>query len=123
MFEQSAMQWCAVQTLFEQFVLVWQCSNTSNSVWTSLLRPVLLAGRDGEQRRFGGQGDLDYSALRVRWLRTPLRGEAEAQGTRPSKPEKKGMRPIGNSRGIAVRVGRLLVGFGKGVGHLPVSVT
>ena len=35
------------------------------------------------------------------------------QGTRPSKPEKKGMRPIGNSRGIAVRVGQLLSGSGK----------
>ena len=78
-----------------------------------MLRPVLLAGQDGEQRRFGGRGDLDYSAPRVRWLRTLLHGKAEAQGTRPSKPEKKGMRPIGNSRGIAVRVGRLLSGSGK----------
>ena len=78
-----------------------------------MLQPVLLAGRDGEQRRFGGQGDLDYSAPRVQWLRTPLRGKAEAQGTRPSKPKKKGTRPIGNSRGTAVRVGRLLLGSGK----------
>ena len=31
----------------------------------------------------------------------------------PSRPEKKGTRPIGNSRGIAVRVGRLLSGSGK----------
>ena len=30
--EQPAVRWCAVRTLFEQFVLVWQCSNTSNSV-------------------------------------------------------------------------------------------
>ena len=78
-----------------------------------LLRPVLLAGQDGEQRGFGGQRDLDYSVPRVRWLCTPLRGKAEAQGTRPSKPEKKGTRPIGNSRGIAVRVRRLLLGSGK----------
>ena len=78
-----------------------------------VLRPVLLAGRDGEQRRFGGRRDLDYSTPRVRWLRTPLRRKAEAQGSRPSKPEKKGTRPIGNSRGIAVRVGRLLSGSGK----------
>ena len=40
-FEQPAMQWCAVWTLFEQFVLVWQCLNIThcfmccpNSVWT-----------------------------------------------------------------------------------------
>ena len=78
-----------------------------------MLRPVLLAGRETEQRRFGGRGDLDYSAPRVRWLRTPLRGKAKAQGSRPSKPEKKGTRPIGNSRGIAVRVGQLLSGSGK----------
>ena len=78
-----------------------------------VLRPVLLAGRDGEQRWFGGRRDLDCSAPRVRWLHTPLRGKAEAQGSRPSKPEKKGTRPIGNSRGIAARVGRLLSGSGK----------
>ena len=66
-----------------------------------------------EQRWFGGWRDLDYSALRVWWLRTPLRGKAEAQGTRPSKPEKKGTCPIGNSRGIAVQVGQLLSGSGK----------
>ena len=78
-----------------------------------MLRPVLLAGRDGEQRGFGGQRDLDYSAPRVRWLCTPLGGKAEAQGTRPSRPEKKRMRPIGNSRGIAARVGRLLSGSDK----------
>ena len=88
-----------------------------------MLRPVLLAGRDREQRWFRGRRDLDCSAPRVRWLRTPLRGKAEVQGTRPSKPKKKGTHLIGNSRGIAVRVGRLLVGFGQGVGHLPVSVT
>ena len=79
----------------------------------SLLRPVLLAGRDGEQGRFRGRRDLDNSTPRVRWLRTPLRGKAEAQGTRPSKPEKKETRPIGNSRRIAVRVGQLLSGSGK----------
>ena len=78
-----------------------------------LLRPVLLTGREMEQRRFGGRRDLDYSAPRVQWLRTPLHGKAEAQGTRPSKPEKKGTCPIGNSRGIAVQVGRLLSGLGK----------
>ena len=78
-----------------------------------MLQPVLLAGRDGEQRWFRGQRDLDYSALRVQWLRTPLCRKAEAQGTRPSKPEKKGTRLIGNSRGIAVRVRRLLLGSGK----------
>ena len=78
-----------------------------------VLRPVLLAGRDREQGRFGGRRDLDYSTPRVWWLRTLLRGKAEAQGTRPSKPEKKGMHLIGNSRGIAVRVGRLLSGSGK----------
>ena len=78
-----------------------------------MLRPVLLAGRDGEQRGFGGRRDLDCSAPRVWWLCTPLRGKAEAQGSRPSKPEKKRTHPIGNSRGIAVRVGRLLSGSGK----------
>ena len=78
-----------------------------------LLRPVLLAGRDGEQRTFGGQRDLDYSALRVWWLHTLLRGKVEAQGTRLSKPRKKGTCLIGNSRGIAVRVRRLLSGSGK----------
>ena len=66
-----------------------------------------------EQRQFRGWRDLDYSAPSVQWLCTPLRGKAEAQGTRPSKPEKKGTRPIGNSRGIAVRVGQLLLGSGK----------
>ena len=85
----------------------------SPSLRCPLLRPVLLAGRDGEQRWFGGRRDLDYSVLRVWWLHTLLHGKAEAQGTRPSKPEKKGTRPIGNSRGIAVRVGRLLSGSGK----------
>ena len=74
-----------------------------------MLRPVLLASRDGEQRGFGGRRDLDCNAPRVRWLR----GKAEAQGSRPSKPEKKGTCPIGNSRRIAVRVGRLLSGSGK----------
>ena len=78
-----------------------------------LLRPVLLAGRDGEQGWFRGRRDLDCSAPRVRWLRTPLHGKAEAQGSRPSKPKKKGTHPIGNSRGIAARVGRLLSGSGK----------
>ena len=76
-----------------------------------------------EQRGFGCRKDLDYSALRVQWLRTLLHGKAEAQGTRLSKPEKKGMRPIGNSRGIAARVWTTSVGFRQGVGHLPVSVT
>ena len=76
------------------------------------MRP-LLASRETEQRRFGGRRDLDYSAPRVQWLRTLLRGKAEAQGARPSKPEKKGTRPFGNSRGIAVQVGRLLSGSGK----------
>ena len=80
---------------------------------SSVLRLVLLAGRDGEQRGFGGRRDLDCSTLRVWWLRTLLRGKAKAQGTRPSKPEKKGTCPIGNSRGTAVRVGRLLSGSGK----------
>ena len=57
--------------------------------------------------------DLDCSAPRVQWLRTPLRGKAEAQGSKPSKPEKKGTCPIRNSRGIAVQVGQLLSGSGK----------
>ena len=78
-----------------------------------VLRPVLLAGWDGEQRMFGGRGDLDYSAPRVQWLCTLLHGKAKAQGTRPSKSEKKGTCLIGNSRGIAVQVGRLLSGSGK----------
>ena len=55
-----------------------------------------------EQRQFRGQRDLDYSAPRVWWLCTPLHGKAKVQGTRPRKPEKKGTRTIGNSRGIAV---------------------
>ena len=66
-----------------------------------------------EQRWFGGRKDLDYSTPRVQWLHTPLHRKSEAQGTRLSKPEKKGMHPIGNSRGIAARVGRLLSGLGK----------
>ena len=78
-----------------------------------LLRPVLLAGWDGEQRWFGGQKDLDCSAPRVWWLRTPLHRKAKAQGTRPSRPEKKGTQPIRNSRGVAVRVEQLLSGSGK----------
>ena len=57
-----------------------------------------------EQRQFGGWRDLDYSIPRVRWLRTLLCRKAEVQGTRPSKPKKKGMCPIGDSRGIAARV-------------------
>ena len=76
-----------------------------------------------EQRQFGGWRDLDYSTPRVQWLCTPLRGKAEVQGTRLSKPEKKGTHPIGNSRGIAARVWMTSVGFGQGIGHLPVSVT
>ena len=78
-----------------------------------MLQLVLLAGQETEQRTFGGRRDLNYSAPRVQWLHTPLRGKAEVQGTRLSKPEKKGMRPIGNSRGIAVRVGQLLSDSGK----------
>ena len=78
-----------------------------------MLRPVLLTGWETEQGPFGGQRDLDCSAPRVRWLRTPLCRKAEAQGTRPSKPEKKGTCPIRNSREIAVRVGQLLLGSGK----------
>ena len=78
-----------------------------------LLWLVLLAGWDGEQRWFRGWRDLDYSTPRVWWLCTPLHGKAKAQGTRPSKPEKKGTCPIRNSRGIAARVGRLLSGSGK----------
>ena len=72
-----------------------------------------LPVRDRTEGRFGGWRDLDYSAPRVWWLHTPLHGKAKAQGTRPSKPEKKGTRPIGNSRGIAAQVGRLLSGSGK----------
>ena len=54
-----------------------------------VLQPVLLAGQETEQRRFGGQRDLDYSAPRVRWLRTPLRGKAKAQGlSRPVLPDR-----------------------------------
>ena len=71
-----------------------------------------LVGRRNREQ-FGGQRDLDYSAPRVQWLRAPLHGKAKAQGTRPSKPEKKGTRLIGNSRGIAVRVGQLLLDSGK----------
>ena len=81
----------------------------------------LLVGM--EQSQFGGWRDLDYSAPRVQWLCTLLCGKAEVQGARPSKPKKKGTHPIGNSRGIAVRVQTTSVGFGQGVGHLPVSVT
>ena len=54
-----------------------------------------------EQRWFGGWRDLDYSTPRVWWLRTLLHGKAEAQGARLRKPKKKGMHPIGNSRGTA----------------------
>ena len=82
---------------------------TPTSCYDRFSSPVGMENRRG----FGGRRDLDCSAPRVWWLRTPLRGKAEAQGSRPSKPEKKGTRPIGNSRGIAVRVGRLLLGSGK----------
>ena len=51
--------------------------------------------------------------LRFWWLRTPLCEKVEVQGTRLGKPEKKGTRPIRNSRGIAVQVGQLLSGSGK----------
>ena len=76
-----------------------------------------------EQRWFRGWRDLDYSAPRVRWLPTPLHGKAEAQGTRPSKPKKKGTHPIRNSRGLAARVQMTSIGFRQGIGHLPVSIT
>ena len=78
-----------------------------------MLQPVLLAGRGQNREQFRGWRDLDYSIPRVRWLRTPLCGKAKVQGTRPSRPEKKGMCLIGNSRGVAVRVGQLLSGLGK----------
>ena len=78
-----------------------------------MLQPVLLAGWGQNRERFGSRKDLDCSTPRVRWLRTLLHGKAKAQGTRTSNPEKKGTRPIGNSRGIAVRVGQLLSGLGK----------
>ena len=78
-----------------------------------VLQPVLLTGRDGEQKWFGGWKDLDCSAPRVQWLCTLLRRKGEAQGSRPSKPEKKGMRLIENSSRIAARAGRLLSGSGK----------
>ena len=55
-----------------------------------------------EQKQFRGQRDLDYSTPGVQWLCTLLHRKAEAQGTRLSKPKKKGTRPIRNSRGIAV---------------------
>ena len=35
------------------------------------------------------------------------------QGTSLSKPKKKGMHLIGNSRGVAAQVGQLLSGLGK----------
>ena len=38
-FKQPTVQWCAVQTLFKQFGLVWQSSNTSNSVQTACSCP------------------------------------------------------------------------------------
>ena len=111
--EQRCMRSCSASSK----AFVCSCRHCSDSAEPEtvgeLLRLVLLAGRDGEQRGFGGRRDLDCRVPRVRWLRTPLRGKAEAQGTRPSKPEKKGTRPIGNSRGIVVRVGRLLSGLGK----------
>ena len=40
-------------------------------------------------------------------------GKPKRRGIRLSKPEKKGMCLIGNSRGIAVQVRRLLSGSGK----------
>ena len=76
-----------------------------------------------EQRRFGDWRDLDYSTPRVQWLCTPLCGKAKAQGTRLSKPKKKGTCPIRNSRGLAAQVWMTSVRFGQGIGHLPVSVT
>ena len=78
-----------------------------------MLRPVLLVSWETEQRRFGGRKDLDCNAPRVQWLRTPLCRKAKVQGTKPSKPEKKGTHLIGNSRGLAAQVGRLLLGLGK----------
>ena len=38
--EQPAVRWCAVQTLFEQFVLVWQCPNTVRTVFRYIILPV-----------------------------------------------------------------------------------
>ena len=76
-----------------------------------------------EQRWFRGWRDLDYSAPRVQWLHTPLHGKAKGQGARLSKPKKKGTCPIRNSRGIAAQVWTTSVGFGQGVGHLPMSIT
>ena len=93
-----------------------------HNVWprhpATLLWPVLLAGWEMEQRRFGGREDLDCSAPRVQWLRTPLCRKAEAQGTKLSKPKRKGTCLIGNSRGIAVQVRQLLSGSGKALNHL-----
>ena len=76
-----------------------------------------------QNRGSDGHGDLDYSKPRVQWLCTLLHGKAKAQGERPSKPEKKEMRPIRNSRGIAAQVQTTSVGFRQDIGHLLVSIT
>ena len=39
--------------------------------------------------------------------------ESQSAGNKTEQAEKKGTRPIGNSRRIAVRVGQLLLGSGK----------
>ena len=63
--------------------MIFRLRNTEDT--ETMLRLVLLAGWDREQRWFGGRRDLDYSALRVQWLCTPLRGKAKVQGSRLSK--------------------------------------
>ena len=50
------------------------------ALFKGVLQLVLLAGREAEQRWFGGRRDLDYSAPRVWWLCTLLCRKAEAQG-------------------------------------------
>ena len=88
-----------------------------------VLRLILLAGQDRAEWMVGGSGDLDYSGLRVQWLCTPLHRKAKAQEGRLSNSEKKGMCPIGNSRGVAARVWMTSIGFRRGIGHPLVSIT
>ena len=108
----SLGQTAQVQVKGASLVCLWQVWSKGAGCYNQFSSPV-----GTEQRWFGGWRDLDYSAPRVQWLHTLLRRKAEAQGARPSKPKKKGMCPIGNSRGIAVQVQTTSVRFGQGVGH------
>ena len=90
----------------------------------SLLRPVLLAGRETEQRTFGGRRILtaahrELSSVAAHTAAQESRStgikteQAREEGDVPNREQQKNSCP---SRATSI-------GFGQGVGHLPVSVT